>query len=249
MYLSNLSQLLIIVYNMIISTENTRKCFFDHVFKGSFINFCGEIRKKYLLYSRIRINECNKMISELLFDILVEAYDLTKHNEYLLLFGEIFLFNTTNGIDMSKTCQLYYNAFASEGNSIPKEVRTLFFILDAQNMKEYSSLPIKKDRITQIENFMIMSISDEAKEKYQKIKVNYSLFFMIKILLYLQGKIENANKGVLLLSKILYEDIVYLKKKHSSSRPSFYSTNTKERMYNNKSIDTSLPNPSTQPNI
>ena len=238
MYLSNLSQLLIIVYNMIISTENTRKCFFDHVFKGSFMNFCGEIRKKYLLYSRIRINECNKMISELLFDILVEAYDLTKHNEYLLLFGEIFLFNT-NGIDMSKTCQLYYNAFASEGNSIPKDVRTLFFILDAQNMKEYSSLPIKKDRITQIENFMTMSISDEAKEKYQKIKVNYSLFFMIKILLYLQGKIENANKGVLLLSKILYEDIAYLKKKHSSSRPTFYSTSTKERMYNDmrKAID------------
>ena len=189
------------------------------------------------------------MISELLFDILVEAYDLTKHNEYLLLFGEIFLFNTTNGIDKSKTCQLNYNVFASEGNSIPNNVRTLFFILDAQNMKEYSSLPIKKDRITQIENFMTMSISDEAKEKYQKIKVNYSLFFMIKILLYLQGKIENANKGVLLLSKILYEDIVYLKKKHSSSRPSFYSTNTKERMYNNKSIDTSLPNQSTQPNI
>ena len=87
-------------------------------------------------------------------------------------------------------------------------MRTLFFILDAQNMKDYSSLPIKKDRITQIENFMTMSISDEAKERYQKIKVNYSLFFMIKILLYLQGKIENANKGVLLLSKILYEDIV-----------------------------------------
>ena len=228
-YLSNLSQILVIVYNMSI-TEKTRQKFFVPEFKESFINFIKEIKKSHVLYSRVRINENNKMISEMLFDILVEVHDLTKMEEYLNLLGSVLLINTKR-VDMKTTIKQDYINFVAQ-QIIPEDVHTLFFYLDCHNLKEYLTNPLK-EKIEQIEKIMFTNISEEAKIRYQKIRVNYSLCFMIKIMFYLLYKNGNSSKNIVsLLSKVLYEDILCLKKKHSKSKPSFYSTATKDRTYN-----------------
>ena len=220
-YLSNLSQILVVVYNMSI-TEKTRQKFFEPEFKESFCHFIREIQKSHVLYSRVRINENNKMICEMLFDILVELHDFTKMEEYLKLFGSVFFVNT-KGIDMSTFI---------DKKTIPKDVHSLMFFLDSHNLKEYASNPLKV-KIEQIEKIMLTNISEEAKVRYQKIKVNYSLCFMIKIMYYLFYKKGNPSKNIVsLLSRVLYEDILYLHKKHSLSNPSFYSSITREKNYN-----------------
>ena len=88
-------------------------------------------------------------------------------------------------------------------------------------------------------------MNDQFEKKQQNYKINYTVFFYIKIMYYLVYKKENANSKSLLslIETILYDDIKHLKAVHST-RSLYYTNSTKNSMFDNirKCIDDNIKN-------
>ena len=235
-YINNLCQMVIVLYNCAF-TETTKKFYFDIQFRDSFSALCEGIRDVHLLYTRVRLTEKNRTICEYLFEIFIEILDCSKDKNYIILFGYIFLVDKSN--DLKNNFVRYYNEFLNN-KKIPKNTNTLFYFLDCQNLKNHPKFP-DRATIEKVEKIM----NDQFEKKQQNYKINYTVFFYIKIMYYLVYKKENANSKSLLslIERILYDDIKHLKAEHST-RSLYYTNSTKNSMFDNirKCIDDNIKN-------
>ena len=236
-YINNVCQMVIVLYNCAF-TETTKKFYFDSQFRDSFFALCEGIRDVHLLYTRVRLTEKKKTICEFLFEIIIEILDSSNEQNYIILFGFIFLVNKSN--DLKGNFNKYYNEYV-RSKKIPNKTNTLFYFLDCQNLKNHPNFP-DRPTIEKVEKIM----NDQFKKKQQNYKINYTVFFYIKIMYYLVFKKEKANaKNLLsLIQRILYDDIKLLKKEHSPTRSLYYTNSTKNSMFDNmrKCIDDNIKN-------
>lgn len=219
-----LIRVILILYN--ISTNEERKnIFLDENFCRNFQNFCGLIQKENLIYIRkIFYPENNRLICEMIFEILIEMYEFSENDLFLLLLGDIFLVKKTNP---SKKINDYVNEFTKGNESIKKDINTLFYFLDCGKIKNHPANPSRK-RITEIEEALIGNQNDKI------FNVNYTIFFLDKILIYIyheEKKRIKLCKVLNFINNILYDEICYLKKETSKSRPVYFTTNIKNWLY------------------
>lgn len=219
-----LIRVVLILYN--ISTNEERKSLFlEEDFCSNFQDFCNIVQKENLIYIRkIFYPENNRLICEMIFEILIEMYEFSENELFLVLLGDIFLVSENNSL---KKINDYVNEVANGNKSVKNKINTLFYFLDCGKIKNHPKYPSRK-RITEIEEALIGNQNDKTSN------VNYTIFFLDKILIYLyhqEKKRTKLNISLTFINNVLYDDIYYLKKENSKSSPVYFNTNIKNWLY------------------
>ena len=220
----NLGNLIVLLFTI---EENQKHIFLEEKFNKLFMKILKSLPKTYLFYSKICFQVYNgkyyKSVSEMIFDIVYDLFCETKNVKYYDILYELFLPNKSQ-----------ISALAFKQNSIEKNKKNkklyhnFYFSIDCNNSLN-TDKNIKTEKIEIIENTFIRNIvkNDNSVKVIQNI--NYSLFFLVKVLMYnstikISPETDMISKLMLFIAEITTKDLYYLRKKSSNSKR-YYNEN------------------------
>ena len=228
----NLGNLIVLLFTI---EENQKNIFLEEKFNKIFFNILNKLPKTYLFYSHICFQVYNakyyKSVSEMIFDILYDLCCETKNVKYYDSLYELFLYNK------SQISALAFRQSSIEKNRKNKTMyHNLYFFIDCGNSL-YTNPNIKADNIKRIEKTFKDNIVNADNSVKVFIDINYSLFFLAKLLMYISTikitpETEMISKLMLFIAEITTKDLYYLRKKNSKTNGYYQENRTSLFAYN-----------------